>query len=147
MVHGTRKVHGSSTSSTRQGHHAIQKDIQRSSASIAELSHRYNLNPKMVRKWRHRSSVEDERMGPKQPSSTSLSDLEEVAAITFRHTTWLALNDCFFALQRFISHLTRSSLHWLHWRHSISQLPRQTDEAMDKPSFKHYSIGYLHMDI
>lgn len=64
--------------------HAIRADIQRSSASIAELSRRYNLYPKTVRKWRRRSSVEDERMGPKQPSSTSLSDLEEAAAITFR---------------------------------------------------------------
>ena len=34
--------------------HAIRKDIQRSSASIAELSRRYNLNPKKVRKWRSR---------------------------------------------------------------------------------------------
>lgn len=81
--------------------HAIRKDIQRSSASVVELSRRYNLNPKTVRKWRRRSSVEDERMGLGQPSSTSLSDLEEVAAITFRHTAWLALGDCFFALQRF----------------------------------------------
>lgn len=43
--------------------HAIRKDMQRSSASIAELSRRYNLNPKTVRKWRYRHSVEDERMG------------------------------------------------------------------------------------
>ncbi|SEK39499.1 DDE-type integrase/transposase/recombinase [Halomonas daqiaonensis] len=76
-----------------------------------------------------------------------MSDLEEAAAITFRRTTWLALYDCLFALQRFIPHLTRSSLHRLYWRHGISRLPRQTDEATDKPSFKHYPIGYLHMDI
>lgn len=39
--------------------HAIRKDIQRSSASIAELSRGYNLNPETVRKWRYRHSVED----------------------------------------------------------------------------------------
>ncbi len=78
--------------------HAIRKDIQRSSASAAQLSRRYNLNPKTVRKWRRRSSVEDERMSAKQPSSTSLWDLEESAAIIFRGTTWLALDDCLFAL-------------------------------------------------
>ncbi|MDR5859676.1 transposase family protein [Halomonas eurihalina] len=50
-------------------------------------------------------------------------------------------------LQRFIPHLTRSSLHRLYWRYGISQLPRQSDEATDKPSFKHYPIGYLHMGI
>lgn len=127
--------------------HAIREDIQRSSASVAELSRRYNLNPKTVRKWRRRTSVQDERMGPKQPSSTSLSGLEEAAAVTFRRTTWLPLDDCLFALQRFIPHLTRSSLHRLYKRHDISQLPRQLDEKPSTSSFKQYPIGYLHMDI
>lgn len=93
-------------------------------------------------------------MGFKQPSSNSLSDLEEAAAITFQRTTWLALDDCLLALddcllalQRFIPHLTRSSLHQLYVRHGINQLPRHTDEATTKPSFRHYQIGYLHMDI
>ncbi len=127
--------------------YAIRKDIQRSPASIAKLSRRYNLNPKTVRKWRHRNSVEDERMGPKEPSSTSMTDLEKAAAIAFRRTTWLALDDCLFALQRFIPHLTRSSLHRLYARHGINQIPRQPQKTTNKPSFKHYPIGYLHIDI
>lgn len=88
-------------------------------------------------------------MGPKQPSFTSLPDLEEAAAITFRRTTWLALDYCLFALQRFIfiPDLTRSSLYWLYARHGISQLPRQTDEPKGKPTFKRHPIGYLKMDI
>lgn len=127
--------------------HAIREDIQRSSASVAALSRRYDLNPKTVRKWRSRSSVEDDRMGPKRPSSTSLSDLEEAAAVTFRRTTWLPLDDCCFALQRFIPHLTRSSLHRLYQRHGISRIPRPTDRKPGKSAFRHYPIGYLHLDI
>ncbi len=127
--------------------HAIRKDIQRSPASIVELSRRYNLNPKTVRKWRHRNSVEDERIGPKEPSSTSRTDLEEAAVIAFRRTTWLDLDDCPVALQRFIPHLTHSSLHRLYARHDINHIPRQPQKTTDKPSFKHYPIGYLHIDI
>lgn len=90
--------------------HAVRAEIQRSTASVAALSRRYNINPKTVRKWRQRTSVEDNRMGPKAPRSSSLTEAEEAAAITFRRTTHLPLDDCLFALQRFISHLTRSSL-------------------------------------
>ena len=94
--------------------HAVRAEIQRSTASVAELSRRYNINPKTVRKWRQRASVEDERMGPKAPRSSSLTPMEEAAAVTFRRTTHLPLDDCLFALQRFIPHLTRSSLHRLY---------------------------------
>ncbi|WP_083871861.1 IS481 family transposase [Vreelandella jeotgali] len=128
--------------------HAIREDIQRSTASVATLSRRYNLNPKTVRKWRKRTHVSDRRMGPKQPRSTALSELEEAAAVTFRRTTWLPLDDCCFALQRFIPHLTRSSLHRLYQRHGISQLPRTSaNKQQSQASFKPYPIGYLHMDI
>ena len=85
-------------------------------------------------------------MGPKQPSSTSFTDLEETAAITFRHTTWLGSDACLFALQRFIPHLTRYGPR-LYTRHGISQIPRQPQKTTYKPSFKYYSIGYLHIDI
>lgn len=45
--------------------HAIREDIQRSTDLVAALSRRYGINPKTVRKWRGRTSVEDVRTGPK----------------------------------------------------------------------------------
>ncbi len=80
--------------------HAIREDLQRSTESVAALSRRYGINPKTVRKWRSRTSVEDVRMGPKAARSTSLTPLEEAAAITFRQKTLLPLDDCLHALQR-----------------------------------------------
>ncbi len=44
--------------------HATRKEIQRSKASVAALSRRYGLNPKTIRKWLARDSVEDVAMGP-----------------------------------------------------------------------------------
>ncbi len=53
--------------------HAIREDIQCSSASVGELSRRYSLNPKTVRKWRRRASVEDERFQQdEQPTLTEM---------------------------------------------------------------------------
>ena len=50
-------------------------------------------------------------MGPKAPRSTVLSTEEEAIVIAFRKYTRLPLDDCLYALQATISHLTRSSLH------------------------------------
>ncbi len=90
--------------------HAIRAEIQRSQDSIATLSKRYNLNPKTVRKWRSRDTVEDAPMGPGNPHSTSMTPLQEAAAVAFRQKTLLPLDDCLHALQRTIPSLTRSSL-------------------------------------
>ncbi len=46
--------------------HAIRAAMQRSKASVQELSERYGINPKTVQKWRKRSSVEDAAMGPRE---------------------------------------------------------------------------------
>nr|WP_223302616.1 hypothetical protein [Halotalea alkalilenta] len=126
--------------------HAIRKEIQRSKASVAALSRRYGLNPKTVRKWRARDSVEDVAMGPKRPRSHSLAPLEESAALEFRRRTLHPLDDCLFTLQRFIPHLTRAKLHRLYQRHEISRLPEDSHEQPTPKRFKSYRIGYLHID-
>lgn len=53
-------------------------------------------------------------MGPKAPRSTVLTPEEEAIAVAFRKHTLLPLDDCLYALQATIPHLTRSALHrWL----------------------------------
>ncbi|TBU74003.1 hypothetical protein [Pseudomonas daroniae] len=126
--------------------HAIRAEIQRSQDSITVLSRRYNLNPKTVRKWRNRVTVEDAPMGPSNPHSTSMTPLQEAAAVAFRQKL-LPLDDCLHALQRSIPTLTRSSLHRLYQRHGISQLPRSAETRREKKPFKRYPLGYLHIDI
>lgn len=125
--------------------HAIRAEIQRSQDSIATLSRRYNLNPKTVRKWRNRETIEDAPMGPSRPHSTSMTPLQEAAAVAFRQKMLLPLDDCLHALQRTIPTLTRSSLHRLYQRHGISQLPREPER--EKKPFRCYPMGYLHIDI
>jgi hypothetical protein len=47
-------------------------------------------------------------MGPKMTRSTVLSVEEEAVIVAFRKHTLLPLDDCLYALQRTIPHLTRS---------------------------------------
>lgn len=76
--------HGSATTT-----HAVRAAIQRSQASIAELSRELGITPKTVAKWRKRQTVEDRKTGPRKPHSTVLSEEEEamIVAITTDHRT------------------------------------------------------------
>ena len=134
-------LHGSAKTT-----HAVRTLIQRSQASNAALSRELGINVKTVAKWRKRDGVEDARMGPKQVRSTVLSLEEEAIIVALRRHTLLALDDCLYALQPTIPHLTRSSLHRCLQRHGISRLP-ESEGDRPKKTFKRYPIGYFHIDI
>src|SRR5262249_34943026 len=68
-------------------------------------------------------TVADLPTGPKRATSTLLSIEEEAIIVAFRRHTLLSLDDCLYALQPTIPHLTRSSLHRCLKRHGISRLP------------------------
>ena len=67
--------------------------------------------------------------------------------VAFRRHTLLPLDDCLYALQATIPHLTRSSLHRGLQRHGISRLPKIETAAPGKRKFKIYPLGYFHIDI
>jgi len=114
-------LHGSATTT-----HAVRAAIQRSKAPLKELAAQYGLNHKTVAKWRKRAFVNDVPMGPKAPRST---------------------DDCLYALQATIPHLTRSSLHRCLQRHGIGRLPEVEGNKPTKKAFKAYPIGFFHIDI
>jgi hypothetical protein len=123
--------------------HVVRAAIHRSKASIKELAGRYDLEPKTVTKWKKRTFIHDAPMGPKAPHSTVLSADEESLAVAFRKHTVLPLDNCLYAFQTTIPHLTRSSLHRLFQRHDISRLPAIGGMTERKKAFKHYPIGYF----
>jgi transposase InsO family protein len=111
------------------------------------LAKRHGINPKTVAKWKKRGSVADRPTGPKQPKSTVLSIEEEAIIVAFRRHTLLPLDDCLYALQATLPHLTRSSLHRCLQRHGISRLPDPDGDKPHRAKFKRYPIGYFHIDI
>jgi transposase-like protein len=125
----------------------VRRAIQNSEESIAKLADRYDINPKTVAKWKKRCHIEDAPMGPKKARSTVLTPEEEAMVVSFRRHTLLPLDDCLYALQATIPHLTRSSLHRCLQRHDISRLPDITGEKPQRKKFASYPIGYFHIDI
>jgi len=67
--------------------------------------------------------------------------------VAFRKHTLLPLEDCLYALQATIRHLTRSSLHRCLQRHGISRLPEIEGDKPSKKKFKSYLIGFFQIDI
>ena len=135
-------LHGCATTTE-----TIRRAIQHSQESLKTPAKRYGINPKTVAKWRQRSSVADLPTDPKEPKSTVLSIEVEAIIAAFRRHTLLPLDDCLYALQPSIPHLTRSSLHRCLQRHGISQLPDVEGNKPAKRRFKTYPIGFFHIDI
>src|SRR5882757_7324392 len=99
-------LHGCATTTE-----AIRRALQHSQASLRTLAKRYGINQKTVAKWKKRTSASDLPTGPKEARSTVLSLDDEAVVVAFRRHTLLPLDDCLYALQATIPHLTRSSLH------------------------------------
>jgi len=135
-------LHGSATTTA-----AVRRAIQDSQESLRVLADRYGINPKTVAKWRKRKTTDDAKTGPKEPRSTVLTLEEEAMIVAFRRHTLLPLDDCLYALQPTIPHLTRSSVHRCLQRHGISRLPEVGGDKPAKKKFKRYPIGYFHIDL
>lgn len=123
----------------------IRKAIRNSPDSLRVLAKRYAINPKTVAKWRKRDSPEDLPSGPKTRSGKLTAEEEEII-VRFREHTLLPLDDCLYALQAQIPHLSRSSLHRCLRRHGISRLTEiggksALDEGETAP------LGWLHIDM
>jgi transposase len=126
---------------------AVRRAIQLRQESVRALARRYGVGPTTVQKWRKRETTADARMGPKEVRSTVLTPEEEAIIVTFRRHTLLPLDDCLYALQPTIPHLTRSSLHRCLQRHGISRLPEIEGDKPQKKRFAAYAIGYFPIDI
>lgn len=76
-----------------------------------------------------------------------LSAADEAIIVAFCRHTLLPLDDCLYALQATVPHLTRSSLHRCLQRHGIARLPDIEGDKPTKKKFKAYPIGFFHIDI
>ena len=135
-------LHGSATTTE-----TVRRAIQARQESVRAAAKRYGISATTVQKWRSRQTSTDARMGPKEPRSSVLSVEDEAVIVAFRRHTLLPLDDCLYALQPSLPHLTRSSLHRCMHRHGISRLPDIDGDKPKRTRFKAYPIGYLHIDI
>jgi transposase-like protein len=97
-------LHGSARTTA-----AVRRAIQLRQESVRALAKRYGVSPTTVQKWRNRETTADAKMGPKEVRSTVLTLDQEAIVVAFRRHTLLPLDDCLYALQPMIPHLTRIS--------------------------------------
>lgn len=141
-----RKPHGTGTSRERHDH------ARRPSSNTAIASFARGAEPgtgdqsqdggKVAQAGDSRGS-EDRAEGP---SFNDPAQDEEAAIVAFRRHTLLPLDDCLYALQPSIPHLSRSALHRCLQRHGISCLP-DIEGDKRKRQRQRYQIGFFHMDI
>jgi transposase len=133
-------LHGSATTTE-----AVRRAIQARQESVRAAAKRYGISATTVQKWRSRQTSTDARMGPKEPRSSVLSLEDEAVIVAFRRHTLLPLDDCLYALQPTLPHLTRSSLHRCLQRHGISRLPEVDGERVaPRPSSR---ANFFHIDL
>jgi len=70
-----------------------------------------------------------------------LTEAEEAMVVAFRRHALLPPDDCLYALQSSIPHLTRSALHRCLQRHGISRLPDLEGDRPKRSKFKLYPQG------
>jgi hypothetical protein len=110
------------------------------------LAKRYGINPKTVAKWKKRDTTDDLPIGPKPAQHRKLTAEDEETIVRFREHTLLPLDDCLYALQARIPHLSRSSLHRCLQRHGISRLAEADQAGGGADEREAPAIGCLHID-
>jgi hypothetical protein len=123
------------------------RSTQASQASTRSLAAGYGLNPETVAKWRSRTGTADAAMGPRQPRSSVLTEVEEAIVVEFRRRTLLPLDDVLGCLRGTIPTLSRSALHRCLLRHGISRVPQAEEKASKRKRFAETVIGYVHIDV
>jgi hypothetical protein len=106
-------LHGSARTTA-----AVRRAIQHSQESLIALSKRHGINPKTVAPHVSQRSLN-------RPQGCAFNGAEHRGRGDHRRLrkhTLLPLDDCLYALQAAIPHLTRSSQHCCLQRHGISRL-------------------------
>ncbi len=115
----SQRTHGCAKTTPR-----IRRAIQASDEKNTVLAKRYDVHRQTVAKWKGRDTPFDERMGPKNPSSSTLTLNGEAIVLAYRWRTRLSLDDSHVRLKCFYPHLTRSALYRCWKRHGLSKIER-----------------------
>jgi transposase-like protein len=121
-----------------------RKIIQESALTNVELSTRFGVNEKTVRKWRGRDFQEDRSSRP-ETIHYALNSLEKKLIELVRMATWMCLDDLVDVVSTVIPSANRSNVSRTLQALGISRIPEATREKAKK--YKEYQPGYLHIDV
>jgi transposase-like protein len=126
--------------------YAVRQEIRDSLLSINQLSIKYGLSWKTVKKWKERKSVDDHSSRPKR-IRTSLNRFEEDLIVFERKKYKKTIEEIFFSLDGIVPNIYPVKIYRCLARHGLSVLPEELVKAERKVKrFRRYTIGYLHID-
>lgn len=128
---------------------ATRREIQTSSVSDRQLARQYGLTRTTVRKWRHRTSVEDASHRP-HTLHTTLTAAQEAIVVYLRQQLLLPLDDLLVVTREFLNpDVSRSGLDRCLRRHGVANLKalQPTPEVKSLKTFKAYEPGFVHIDV
>jgi len=120
-----------------------RQNIQNSELSQIELSEKYCISTKTVKKWKERDFQNDVSSRPHR-INYALSDFQQTIITSVRQATWITVDDLVGILKPLIPEIGHSNCARTLVRHNINKLPK---EEREKKKFKDYPPGYLHIDV
>ena len=123
----------------------IRRLIKESHESHYVLAQRFNLNPKTILKWKHRSNLQDKPYGAKIHHFT-LNEWEQKIVVKVRKHLKHNLDDLVLILKPYIPKINRGSCYRVLVKHQINKLPLPFKDQ-GKGKFSYYLPGFLHLDL
>jgi len=125
----------------------LREEIHASSESIYALAKKFNLNWGTVKRWKQSTSLEDKSSRPHKLNTTLTIEQEDLICFE-RKQFKKTIEEIFFTLEDKIPHLYPMKIYRCLCRYGLSVLPSEFIDAERKiKKFRHYGIGYLHIDL
>lgn len=126
---------------------AIRRILQTSTLPETTLAKQFSVTVTTVRRWKARSTVEDQSHRPHNLHAT-LTAAQESIVLTLRRDYRLPLDDLLALIREFI-HPTmgRNALQRMLRRHGENRLPQPEKIKTPHKPFKDYLPGFFHVDI
>lgn len=118
--------------------------IQTSDESDKDLSNRFEVSIKTIRKWRKRNSIEDRSSRPKN-IRYKLTEGEQNLLVIIRKITWLPAYEIAELLKEIVPEAKETNVYRTFRRYKVNKRPKKEKEKRKR--FKKYEPGFIHIDI
>ena len=121
-----------------------RSEINKSEASVAELSQQFRVSINTIYKWQNRETFNDKSSRPLK-IAYALSELERELILSIRRSTWQPIDQIHDTILAVNPSITRSSVYRIFLSENINTVPAEKKEKAKL--FKEYAPGYLHIDV
>jgi len=126
---------------------ALRKVIKESPLSAYALAKKYGISQTTAQRWKKAKTLEDKSSRPYRLNTTLTTQQEDLICFE-RKQFKKTIEEIFFTLEDKIPHLYPMKIYRCLCRYGLGVLPSEFIEAERKiKKFRHYGIGYLHIDV